>query len=273
MAGGAVSAIAALKGFWQAVVERSKRLEPAGTIFVAVVQTPLPVANDSDLPGDYIFYLFSLCFLPFLNPINTICFQWVPIIYFSREIRPHLLSEHSPARSQTSGIDSRYGNFNGSWGLDWFWAANSKSASSGMRLLSHDAYRLISVLDCLEISGPLQLLGFLLSVSWRLLSETPKMDLYLVSTNPENTMLLSANGVAHYQISTTCSILGSRITKILRPAVASDDSIVAEIEWKNRTTPTILRSPLLGGAGQCIGTPGTGVRALNYLYKRHRFSP
>lgn len=57
MAGGAVSAIAALKGFWQAVVERSKRLEPAGTIFVAVVQTPLPVANDSD------FIIFSNCFL------------------------------------------------------------------------------------------------------------------------------------------------------------------------------------------------------------------
>lgn len=142
-----------------------------------------------------------------------------------------------------------------------------------MRQLDQYARRLISALECLEISGPLQLLYLFLLESWWLLSETLKMELYLVSANPENTMLLSANGVVHYQISTTRSILGSRITKILRPAVSPDDSIVAEIEWKNSATPTILRSPLLGGAGQRIGTPGTGVRAISYLYKRHRFSP
>ncbi|KAF8968344.1 TonB box-containing protein [Flammula alnicola] len=99
------------------------------------------------------------------------------------------------------------------------------------------------------------------------------MDLYLISTNPENTMLVSANGVTHYQIVTARSTQGPRVTSILRLAGSLEDSIVAEIEWKNRGTPTIIRSPLLSGVGQCVGTRGVGIRALRYLYKRHKFSP
>lgn len=98
------------------------------------------------------------------------------------------------------------------------------------------------------------------------------MDLYLVSTNPQNTTLLSPNGVPHYQICTMTSEHGPRITNILRPAVDPDDSIVAEIEWKSRAMPTIIRSPLLSEAAQNVGLLGTGVKALSYLYKRHRFS-
>ncbi|KAF8164020.1 TonB box-containing protein [Pholiota molesta] len=91
------------------------------------------------------------------------------------------------------------------------------------------------------------------------------MDLFLSSTNPENTIFFSANGVTHYQVVTTRSAApGPKVTNILRPAA---------IEWKHRHTPTIIRSPLLSGVGQCIGTIGIGIKAPRYLYKRHRFSP
>lgn len=99
------------------------------------------------------------------------------------------------------------------------------------------------------------------------------MDLYLIPNNPEHTLLVSANGVPHYQIDTDESIGGPGITLIHRPGASPEDSVVAEIEWKNSDTPTILRCPLLSGPGQCIGERGIGVRSVNYLYKRYRFGP
>jgi len=98
------------------------------------------------------------------------------------------------------------------------------------------------------------------------------MDLYLVPNNPENTVLVSANGVAHYQIRTSKSKRGPRVTLIQRPADSMEDSIVAEVEWKCWDNPTIIRSPLLNGVEQAIGTQGVGVCASHYLYKYRRFS-
>lgn len=94
----------------------------------------------------------------------------------------------------------------------------------------------------------------------------------MVPNNPENTVLVSANGVAHYQIRTSKPKHGPRITLIQRPADSTEDSIVAEIEWKCWDKPTIIRSPLLGGVAQSIGTLGVGVRASHYLHKRRKFS-
>ncbi|KAF9484918.1 hypothetical protein BDN70DRAFT_824728 [Pholiota conissans] len=100
------------------------------------------------------------------------------------------------------------------------------------------------------------------------------MDLFLSSTNPENTLFFSANGVVHYQVVTTRSHTpGASVSNILRPAAKPEDGVVAEIEWKNRHTPTIIRSPLLSGVGQCVGSTGIGIKAFQYLYKRNRFSP
>ncbi|EDR11248.1 TonB box-containing protein [Laccaria bicolor S238N-H82] len=99
------------------------------------------------------------------------------------------------------------------------------------------------------------------------------MDFFLIPNNPENSVLVSANGVAHYQIRTAKLRGGVRVTHIQRPADSTEDSIVAEIEWKSWETPTIIRSPLLGGLGRCVGKPGVGVRARKFLYRRRKLSP
>lgn len=101
------------------------------------------------------------------------------------------------------------------------------------------------------------------------------MDLFLVPNNPLNTVLVSPNGVAHYQIRTN-KIPGSRrrVTVIQRPAETEEDSIVAEIEWKRWDMPTIIRSPLMIGLGICSGkeAEGLGTRSSNFLYQRGHFS-
>ncbi len=98
------------------------------------------------------------------------------------------------------------------------------------------------------------------------------MDLYLVPNNPENTVLVSVNGVAHYQIRTSKKKHGPPVTLIQRPADSTEESVVAEIEWRHWDNPTIIRSPLLSGVGQSVGTRGVGVRASHYLHKRRKFS-
>lgn len=98
------------------------------------------------------------------------------------------------------------------------------------------------------------------------------MDLYFVPDDPEHTLLVSANGVPHYQIDTDEPFEDMPcITLIQRPGASPEESIVAEIEWRNRDTPTILRCPLLNGAAQYVGVRGTGIRSLHYLYKRYKF--
>ncbi|KAF8870693.1 hypothetical protein CPB84DRAFT_1692844 [Gymnopilus junonius] len=96
------------------------------------------------------------------------------------------------------------------------------------------------------------------------------MDLYLIPNDPEDTVLVSANGVVHYQVQTIKFKKKSNITVISRPS-GSEDSVVAEIEWKHSDSTAIIRSPLFSGDGQRVGTKGIGVPVFKYLYKRHRY--
>ena len=99
------------------------------------------------------------------------------------------------------------------------------------------------------------------------------MDLYLVPNDPEDTVLVSASGVAHYQIQTIKVSKKTLVTVISRPSAPfdSEDYIVAEIEWKHGSRQTIIRSPLFTGDGQRLGTMGIGIPAFQYLYKRHKY--
>ncbi len=92
------------------------------------------------------------------------------------------------------------------------------------------------------------------------------MDLFLVPDNPLRTVLVSANGVAHYQITTTKVHGHRKMSRIQRPAESEADSVVAEIEWKNWDNPTIVRSSNLRGLS------GSGVLATDFLHRRGPFS-
>jgi len=54
------------------------------------------------------------------------------------------------------------------------------------------------------------------------------MDLYLVPDNPENTILLSANGTAHFRVTTMKSTEGS-VTYLQRPSEDLEGGLLAEI--------------------------------------------
>ncbi|KAF9072895.1 TonB box-containing protein [Rhodocollybia butyracea] len=93
------------------------------------------------------------------------------------------------------------------------------------------------------------------------------MDLFLVPNNPENTVLVSTNGVAHYQIATTKISHGRRVSKIQRPAESEEASVVAEVDWGNWDKPTVVRDcPTIRKNAGC------GVLASDFLYKKHQFS-
>ena len=93
------------------------------------------------------------------------------------------------------------------------------------------------------------------------------MELFLVPNNPERTVLVSPNGVAHYQVTTSkAKVFGApEMSKIQRPADTEEDSIVAEIEWKTWGTQTVVRSALLRGSTDCLSVK-------EFLYKRSAFS-
>jgi hypothetical protein len=99
--------------------------------------------------------------------------------------------------------------------------------------------------------------------------QTPSllMELILTPNNPERTVFVSPNGVAHYQVKTSkSSIFGAPgVSRIQRPADTEEDSIVAEIEWKTWGTQTLVRSHLLHRAAD-------SVLAKDFLYKRGPFS-
>lgn len=59
------------------------------------------------------------------------------------------------------------------------------------------------------------------------------MDLFLVPDNPLRTVLVSASGVAHYQMSTTKVHGRRKLSRIQRLAESEADSVVGAIEWKN----------------------------------------
>jgi hypothetical protein len=93
------------------------------------------------------------------------------------------------------------------------------------------------------------------------------MELFLAPNNPENTILISSNGVAHYQVRTTKTRtfagVGSRyVTRIQRNADTVEESIVGDIEWNYWGTPTLVRSVLLEDGD---------VKLKDFLYKRTQF--
>ena len=95
------------------------------------------------------------------------------------------------------------------------------------------------------------------------------MDLYLIPDNPEHTILVSSNGVAHYQIRTVGK---PKVSVLQRPADCEEESIVAEIEWRSWDSPTMIRSTLLGASDDAIGRYGDlGVLLTNFLFRKGRF--
>jgi hypothetical protein len=93
------------------------------------------------------------------------------------------------------------------------------------------------------------------------------MELFLVPNNPEHTVLVSPNGVAHYQVKTAKArpFGGPYISRIRRPADSEETSVVAEIEWKKWGTSTVVHSNLLTEEAD-------GLKAKDFLYKRGQFS-
>lgn len=129
---------------------------------------------------------------------------------------------------------------------------------------------------CLQISV---LIHILLPVLPKLRAQAFRMELYLISTNPQNTSLLSANGVVHYLVETSRSSSGTRLTSILRPAASPEDCVIAEIEWRHSSSATVIRSPMLVVANDSGDTDaksgeglGAGIKLMRYLYRRNRFS-
>ncbi|KAH9948116.1 hypothetical protein B0H21DRAFT_735446 [Amylocystis lapponica] len=95
------------------------------------------------------------------------------------------------------------------------------------------------------------------------ISQGHPMNLYLVPNDPERTTLVSANGIAYYQVATTVSrpFGGPSVSRIKRPAESEGDSIVAEVEWRRWGAHPIVRSNVFDGSDQELE-----VREL--LYKR-----
>ena len=94
------------------------------------------------------------------------------------------------------------------------------------------------------------------------------MDLYLIPDDPEHTVLVSSNGVAHYKIRT---VGRPKISVLQRPADCEEESIVAEIEWRSWDSPSMIRSPLFSSPGGIPGRDGIGVVLNSFLFRKGRF--
>ncbi len=81
------------------------------------------------------------------------------------------------------------------------------------------------------------------------------MNLYFVPNDPEKTVLVSTNGIAHYRITTTKAgaLRSPAITRISRPADTASNSLVGEIEWRRGWgSHAIARSNVFDGVEQKI---------------------
>ncbi|KAL7283004.1 hypothetical protein ACG7TL_002428 [Trametes sanguinea] len=94
------------------------------------------------------------------------------------------------------------------------------------------------------------------------------MRLYLVPNDPERTTLVSANGVAHYQVNTVkAHRLSAPVLSIRRPAETQNESLVAEVEWKRFGAHPVVRSHIFDGTMQ-------EMEVRDFLYKLgHHFTP
>ncbi|KAF9448897.1 TonB box-containing protein [Macrolepiota fuliginosa MF-IS2] len=96
------------------------------------------------------------------------------------------------------------------------------------------------------------------------------MDLYLTPDDPENTTMMSANGVAHFRATTTKSSEGT-ITYLQRPSETLEAGLIAEIHSKKGKKTTIAKSTLLGVIAPDVDD-GQGVDASKFLYRKGRFN-
>ena len=80
------------------------------------------------------------------------------------------------------------------------------------------------------------------------------MNLYFVPNDPEQTTLVSANGIAQYRIMTSKAgaFRSPAITRISRPADTAANSIIGEIEWRRWHTHPVVRSNVFDGREQTI---------------------
>jgi hypothetical protein len=94
------------------------------------------------------------------------------------------------------------------------------------------------------------------------------MDLYLVPEDPENTTLMSANGTAHFRVTTINALEGS-VTYIQRPSDTLEAGLLAKMLSQRGKKTTILNSALLGN--MATDQNEQGVEASRFLYRKGRF--
>lgn len=95
------------------------------------------------------------------------------------------------------------------------------------------------------------------------------MDLYLIPDDPENTTLMSANGVAHFRVTTMKSSEGS-VTYLQRPSETLEAGLLAKVQSIKGKKTTIVQSTLLGG--MTSNQYEQGVDASKFLYRKGRFN-
>ncbi|KAL4258045.1 protein of unknown function DUF6593 [Pleurotus pulmonarius] len=117
------------------------------------------------------------------------------------------------------------------------------------------------------------------------------MDLFLVPNNVENAVFVSSSGDPCYEIITSktsrgeVDLMTSEIQRIVAagdPTLAEPEDgdeaeerfmVVAEVDWKSWSNPTIVRSPIMlaGGKTRSRGESGS-MKATDFLFKQKRFS-
>ena len=75
------------------------------------------------------------------------------------------------------------------------------------------------------------------------------MNLYFVPNDPENTTLVSANGVAQYRVITSkpSALRGTSVTTITRPSDKPSATVLARIDWKKWGGHPLVRSSIFDG--------------------------
>lgn len=96
------------------------------------------------------------------------------------------------------------------------------------------------------------------------------MDLYLVPDDPENTILMSANGIAHFRVTTMNSTEGS-VTYLQRPSEDLEEGLLAEVRTGKGKRTTLVAAMLLEGVQRPM-QDDQGVDASRFLYRKGRFN-